>query len=55
LHELGFNVALNTDNRLMSNTTLTREYEVMSQAHNWDLKVAETMNQRARKAAFHQG
>lgn len=55
LHELGFNVALNTDNRLMSNTTLSREYEVMSQAHNWSLSTIENMNKKARNAAFYQG
>lgn len=55
LHELGFNVALNTDNRLMSNTTLSKEYAVMSQTNNWNLSTIELMNLRARKAAFHQG
>lgn len=55
LHELGFNVALNTDNRLMSNTTLSREYEVMSRVHNWQPSTIEIMNKKARRAAFHQG
>ena len=55
LHALGFNVALNTDNRLMSNTSLSREYELMSQSHDWNLETITVMNQRARAAAFHQG
>lgn len=53
LHELGFNLALNTDNRLMSHTSLSREYEVMSEIHGWDQSTIEVMNRRAREAAFH--
>jgi adenosine deaminase len=52
LHELGFNVALNTDNRLMSNTTLSREYELMANTHGWNLEIINEMNQKARSAAF---
>lgn len=53
LHELGFNLSLNTDNRLMSNTSLSREYAQMSEIHGWDQSTIETMNRRAREAAFH--
>lgn len=52
LHKLGFNVALNTDNRLMSNTSLSNEYQVMSQVHGWDFSTIEIMNLRARQAGF---
>ena len=51
-HKLGFNVALNTDNRLMSATTLSDEYQRMSTAHGWNLEVVETMNDKALEAAF---
>lgn len=52
LIELGFNVALNTDNRLMSATSLSREYKVMQDAHNWDLNQINIMNTNALRAAF---
>jgi len=52
LIELGFNVALNTDNRLMSATSLSREYKVMQDAHNWDLNQINIMNANALRAAF---
>ena len=52
LIELGFNVALNTDNRLMSATSLSREYKVMQDAHNWDLIQINIMNTNAFRAAF---
>lgn len=52
LHELGFNVGINTDNRLMSKTSLSQEYETMSDAHGWTESDIETMNRRALKAIF---
>ena len=52
LIELGFNIALNTDNRLMSATSLSREYKVMQDAHNWDLNQINIMNANALRAAF---
>lgn len=55
LHSLGFNLALNTDNRLMSNTTLSREYELMSAAHGWSSAVIAEMNTRALSAVFDKG
>lgn len=55
LHSLGFNLALNTDNRLMSNTTLSREYELMSAAHGWSSADIEEMNVRALSAVFDKG
>lgn len=55
LHALGFNVALNTDNRLMSHTTLSREYEEMSAAHGWSETDITEMNHRALSAVFDEG
>ena len=55
LHSLGFNIALNTDNRLMSHTTLSREYELMSSAHGWSTTDITEMNQRALSAVFDEG
>lgn len=52
LHSLGFNIALNTDNRLMSKTSLSSEYEVMSNTHGWTREDIEVMNSRALKAIF---
>lgn len=52
LHRLGFNVALNTDNRLMSRTSLSNEYAIMSEIHGWDKETIESMNKRARDARF---
>ena len=54
LHDLGFNIALNTDNRLMSNTSLSREYELMSRIHNWSIEDLIEMNKKAQAAAFAQ-
>ena len=51
-HRLGFNVALNTDNRLMSATSLSAEYSEMSNVHGWSLEVVEEMNSKALAAAF---
>lgn len=51
-HSLGFNVALNTDNRLMSDTSLSAEYSKMSSAHGWNLEVVKEMNSKALAAAF---
>ena len=51
-HRLGFNVALNTDNRLMSSTSLSAEYFHMSGAHGWGEDVIKEMNAKALSAAF---
>jgi len=52
LIELGFNIALNTDNRLMSATSLSRQYKLMQDAHNSDLNQINIMNTNALRAAF---
>jgi adenosine deaminase len=36
----------------MSNTTLSREYELMSNIHNWTLEDLVEMNAKAQAAAF---
>lgn len=37
LNDLGFNITLNTDNRLMSGTSLSREMHLLVQEAQWDL------------------
>ncbi len=37
LHQLGFAVTVNTDNRLMSNTTLSRELTILAETFSYDL------------------
>jgi len=52
LYDLGFNVTVNTDNRLMSATTLTRELELLSAAFHYDLDDIEQFQINAARAAF---
>lgn len=52
LYDLGFNVTVNTDNRLMSATTLTRELELLSKAFHYDLDDLEQFQLNAARAAF---
>ena len=47
-----FRVFLNTDNRLMSNTTLTREFEVAAETFNLSLDDFEKLTVNAMKSAF---
>lgn len=47
-----FRVMLNTDNRLMSNTTLTREFEVAAQTFGLSLADFEILTINAMKSAF---
>ncbi len=47
-----FRVFLNTDNRLMSNTTLSREFEVAAEAFNLSLDDFEILTINAMKSAF---
>jgi len=47
-----FRVMLNTDNRLMSNTTLTREFEVAAETFNLTLDDFEKLTINAMKSAF---
>jgi len=48
----GFRVTLNTDNRLMSNTTMTREFLLAVKYYNLNLKDIEKLTLNAMKSAF---
>lgn len=52
LYQLGFAVTVNTDNRLMSNTTLSRELSVLASAFSYELGDLEVFQQNAASAAF---
>ncbi|TQL48689.1 adenosine deaminase [Homoserinimonas aerilata] len=52
LYQLGFRVTVNTDNRLMSNTTLSRELALLSDTFGYDLADIETFQLNAAAAAF---
>jgi adenosine deaminase len=47
-----FRVFLNTDNRLMSNTTLSREFEVAAETFDLSLNDFEILTMNAMKSAF---
>jgi adenosine deaminase len=51
-YEQKFRTTLNTDNRLMSNTTLTREFEVAAEAFDLSLDDFEKLTINAMKSAF---
>jgi adenosine deaminase len=48
----GFRVTLNTDNRLMSRTTLTDEFDIAVKEYNIDLADIEKLTLNAMKSAF---
>lgn len=52
LYELGFKVTVNTDNRLMSRTTLTRELELLMAAFDYSLADLEQFQMNAAEASF---
>lgn len=52
LYQLGFRVTVNTDNRLMSNTTLTKELALLSDAFGYDIDDLEVFQLNAAAAAF---
>lgn len=52
LYELGFKVTVNTDNRLMSDTTLTRELQRLVDAFGYSLGDLEQFQMNAVEAAF---
>jgi adenosine deaminase len=49
---LGYRLTLNTDNRLMSRTTLSEEYRLAAQHHGCSLDDLETLSINAMKSAF---
>jgi len=52
LHQLGFAVTVNADNRTMSGTTLTRELVLLVDAFEYDLDDLEAFQFNAAAAAF---
>lgn len=52
LYQLGFTVTVNTDNRLMSNTSLSRELSLLSDAFGYDLEDFEVFQLNAANATF---
>ncbi len=52
LYQMGFRVTVNTDNRLMSNTSLTRELALLADAFGYDLSDFEAFQLNAAAAAF---
>jgi adenosine deaminase len=51
-YEQKFRTTLNTDNRLMSNTSLTREFEVAAESFDLSLDDFEKLTINAMKSAF---
>ncbi|MFD3734908.1 adenosine deaminase [Streptomyces sp. NPDC058632] len=52
LKDLGFRVTLNTDNRLVSGTTMTREMSLLVEQAGWTLEDLRTVTVNAVKSAF---
>lgn len=52
MKKLGFNVGINTDNRLMSGTSATNESFEIARAHNWNVFDFKEVAENAAKAAF---
>ncbi|MGA1835612.1 adenosine deaminase [Herbiconiux sp. 11R-BC] len=52
LYQLGFQVTVNTDNRLMSNTTISRELALLTDAFGYDLSDIEVFQLNAAAATF---
>ena len=52
LYDLGFKVTVNTDNRLMSGTSLTRELEILVDTFGYTIADLEQFQLNAAQAAF---
>jgi len=52
LRKLGFRVTINTDNRLMSGTSMTREMQLCGDAFGWTLDDLQWLTVNAMKSAF---
>lgn len=52
LYQLGFNITINTDNRLMSGVTLTDEFELLVETFDYDLDDLLELTLNAAEAAF---
>lgn len=54
LYQLGFGVTINTDNRLMSGTTLTKELGLVAEAFNYEIDDLLALQLNAAQASFTQ-
>ena len=52
LYELGFNLGLNTDNRLMSGTSLSKEFQECAAAFGWGVAEFREITLCAMNSAF---
>ncbi|WP_183092483.1 adenosine deaminase [Nocardioides stalactiti] len=52
LADLRFRVTVNTDNRLMSGTSMTKEHQLLCEAFGWGLPKVEWLTVNAMKSAF---
>ena len=52
LNDLRFRVTVNTDNRLMSNTSVSKELTQLVEAFHWDWADLERVTVNAMKSAF---
>lgn len=52
LYKYGIKLCINTDNRTVSNTTLTHEYEILCDAFNYTKEDFDTFNVNALKGSF---
>jgi adenosine deaminase len=52
LHALDFNVTVNNDNRLMSRTDTSREFQILSETFGWDWADVQRCTENAMEAAF---
>ena len=52
LHDLGFALAVSSDNRLMSRTRTSRELVLTAEAHGWGLQALETIALTGLEAGF---
>ncbi|HEU4347294.1 MAG TPA: adenosine deaminase, partial [Actinoplanes sp.] len=52
LHDLRFRVTVNTDNRLMSGTSMSREMALLAEAFGWGWAEVQWLTVNAMKSAF---
>ena len=52
LYRAGFRTTVNTDNRLMSGTSMTTEFDRLGQAFGWDLNDVRALTMNAAKSCF---
>ena len=52
LHDLRFRVTVNTDNRLMSGTSMSREMALLTEAFGWGWAELQWLTINAMKSAF---